>query len=140
MKQEIGPIRNILLIDDDEDDCLFFSLALEAISSTITLNCTQDVDQVLKAIERHKPSLIFLDYHLPKRNGLDCLQQIKSHPRYQNIPVVMWSTTCLQGKALEASIERAYHFFEKPCSKKDLIEALRTILLHHGRECPQVHA
>jgi CheY-like chemotaxis protein len=84
--------------------------------------------------------LIFLDYHLPKRNGLDCLQQIKSHPRYQNIPVVMWSTTCLQGKALEASIERAYHFFEKPCSKKDLIEALRTILLHHGRECPQVHA
>jgi response regulator RpfG family c-di-GMP phosphodiesterase len=132
MKQEIGPIRNILLIDDDEDDCLFFSLALEAISSTISLSCLQDVDDLLQAIECYKPSLIFLDYHLPKRSGLDCLKQIKSHPHYKHIPVVMWSTTPMQSKEMKASIERVHHFFEKPCSKKDLIEEIRAILLQHG--------
>jgi DNA-binding NtrC family response regulator len=120
-------MRNILLIDDDEDDFLFLSQALAAVSASLTLSCTQSTDHLLETIDRNQPALIFIDFYLPKRNGLDCLRQIKNHPAYKDIPVVMWSTSSVS-KAVMAETQGAPHFFQKPSCYKDLVAELKTIL------------
>ena len=138
MTHEIKPIKNILLIDDDEDDCLFLSLALATISSSISLSWLREADDLLTAIMCHRPSLIILDYHMPKKSGLDCLKQIKSHPDYKNIPVVIWSSSCIQHQEIVTWIRDGQHFMQKPCSYNELVKEIHAILLQFGCECQQL--
>jgi DNA-binding NtrC family response regulator len=136
MKPAVGHTKTILLIDDDEDDFLFLSQALAAVSESFVLNCTQSTDHLFDTIDRYRPVLIFIDFYLPKRSGLDLLRQIKNHPKYNHIPVVMWSTSAVPADVM-IEIKGTQHFFQKPCSYKELVVALREILLKNGIEVQQ---
>jgi DNA-binding NtrC family response regulator len=131
MKPATNLNRTILLIDDDEDDCLFLSQALAAITNSITLHCTQSADHLLESIDCNKPCLIFIDFYLPKKGGLDLLRRIKNHPGYKDIPIVMWSTSYMHSNVTAAMYEGAFTFLEKPCCYTDLVVELKSILLQN---------
>jgi response regulator RpfG family c-di-GMP phosphodiesterase len=133
MKAAINHKKTILLIDDDDDDCLLLSHALAAISNNIVLSYTQCTDHLLETIDRNRPSLILIDYYMPKRNGSDLVKQIKDHPDYKDIPVVMWST-CSVSKNVMDKIQGLQHFFQKPSCYKSLVAELKTVLLQTGLE------
>jgi DNA-binding NtrC family response regulator len=137
MKPSINYKKTILLIDDDEDDCFLLCQALAVISDGISLSCTQNTDQLLETIECNKPSLIFIDLHLPKKSGFDCLKQIKSHLDFKDIPVIIWSTSSVTRNAIGADAQELPLFFQKPSCYKELIKELRTILLQNGIEFKQ---
>jgi CheY-like chemotaxis protein len=87
---------NILLADDDKDDCIFFKQALEEIASHTNLITVNDGDELIASLLGnidHLPHIIFLDINMPRKNGLECLKEIKSHDLLSEIPVVMFSTT-----------------------------------------------
>ena len=87
MKEELKHTPTILLIDDDEDDCSLFQEAIMEIAPSITLTCLQSTDHLFEAIENTQPVLIFMDFKLPKENGIDCLRRLKAHPVFNTIPV-----------------------------------------------------
>jgi CheY-like chemotaxis protein len=91
-------IYKILLIDNDDDDQLIFKSALREIAN--------DLDVVLagnglKALEYLRnipastppPGLIFLDLNMPLMNGFEFLTVIKMDQKFQNIPVIIFSTS-----------------------------------------------
>jgi CheY-like chemotaxis protein len=41
----------------------------------------------------HLPDVLFLDINMPRKNGLECLSEIKRDAKWKNIPVVMFSTS-----------------------------------------------
>jgi DNA-binding NtrC family response regulator len=127
MLQE-NQFKSILLIDDDEDDCLFFKQAMTHLSSDITLICKQSADSLFETIAINKPSLIFIDMHLPKNNGIDCLRKIKTHPQFKNIPVVIWSTSSINSYVIAAYKEGAQYYFQKPCYFFELVDTFKRIL------------
>jgi DNA-binding NtrC family response regulator len=132
MKPAANYMKTILLIDDDEDDCLLLSHALAAVSNNVVLSCTQTIDRLFETIDGNKPSLILIDYYMPKRNGLDLAKQIKSHPEYKDMPVVMWSS-CDKDDIVEVDNKKELqHFFQKPCSYTEFIDELRKILFQNG--------
>lgn len=131
MKPRINHKVSILLIDDDEDDFLFLHQALAALSTNFNLSCIQDVDHLFEVIDIHKPFFIFIDFYLPKRSGLDCLRQIKRHPNYKHIPVVIWSTSRILNQVETACKEGAHAFIEKPNSYKQLVYELSAIFLQN---------
>ncbi|MCU7552122.1 response regulator [Chitinophagaceae bacterium LB-8] len=132
-------MKSILLIDDDADDCLFFSKALEIISDYIVLYCEQDADHILKTQGSYKPSLIFIDYYMPKICGIDLLKQIKKHPGYNHIPVIMWSTSLLLNNVEEAYREGAQAFIQKPCTYRQFIIEIGAILAQYGISFQPAH-
>lgn len=133
MWSEVNRI-NILLVDDDVDDHLFLNKALAAVSNSIKLSSAQDADTFFEKIEINQPSLVFLDFHLPKRNGLDLLKQIKNHPNYKHIPVVMWSTCNFLNNVVASYREGAQSYFVKPAGFKELVAGVKGILLQNGIE------
>jgi CheY-like chemotaxis protein len=141
MRTTVNHTKTILLIDDDEDDCLFLSHALAAVSNNITLSCLHDVNNLfetlLETIDVNKPSLIFIDFYMPKRNGLDLLRLIKKHPDYKHIPVVMWSTSCIRSNVAAAYREGAQAFVQKPSSFNQFVQELRAILKQQSIEFQQ---
>jgi CheY-like chemotaxis protein len=119
------------LIDDDEDDCYLFHRAVSEISNDLVVNCAYSSDNLLKVLESAQPSIIFIDLHLPKQNGLACLRQIRSIPSLEHIPVIFWSGSCDAKIVTSAYHEGAQYYFEKPCCIKELEEELKNILYTH---------
>lgn len=119
--------KHILLIDDDEDDRQLFEQVLEIISADVLATCLPDVNALFETLEKTQPFLIFMDYRLPKRNGIECLKQIKAHPDFKDIPVVMWSTTGAPANIKAAYEAGAWLYKEKPLTVADWIRELRNV-------------
>ena len=87
---------NILLADDDIDDCNFFKNALEELSLSAQLTTVHDGEQLMNYLSensQHLPHVLFLDINMPRKTGLECLSEIKRDPALKDIPVVMFSTS-----------------------------------------------
>jgi CheY-like chemotaxis protein len=87
---------NILLADDDLDDCNFFKNALEELSLSAQLTTVHDGEQLMHYLSEHSeylPHVLFLDINMPLKNGMECLSEIKRNSTLKDIPVVMFSTS-----------------------------------------------
>lgn len=93
MKQQY----NLLLADDDEDDCDFFKEALDELllpTSLVTVNDgVQLMDFLSESGAENLPDILFLDLNMPRKNGLECLTEIKQLEEYKNLPVIIFSTS-----------------------------------------------
>lgn len=127
----------ILMADDDEDDCMLVNEALIESNLQHELHFVKDGEELIDYLyQRGKyansdnfpfPSLILLDLNMPKKDGREALQEIKSNQAFRNIPVVILTTS----KA-EEDIQLAYNlgansFIIKPVAFASLVEVMRTI-------------
>lgn len=73
--------RSIFLSDDDSDDCTLFSEALEEIGQAADLTISHDGARLMQLLEMTPPlpEIIFLDFNMPRKNGLECLLEIRKH-------------------------------------------------------------
>ncbi|MFD2940687.1 response regulator [Flavobacterium notoginsengisoli] len=89
---------NLLLADDDEDDCLFFKEALDETSINAPLSIVHDGVQLMDYLKSNNttanfPDVLFLDLNMPKKNGLECLAEIKADEKLKKLPVIIFSTS-----------------------------------------------
>jgi CheY-like chemotaxis protein len=87
---------NVLLADDDLDDCNFFKQALTEISTASKLTTVHDGEQLMNYLSKNReelPEVIFLDINMPRKTGIECLLEIKQTTKLKGIPVVMFSTS-----------------------------------------------
>lgn len=107
---------NILLADDDIDDCIFFKEALEEFPIATTLTAVHDGEQLMKLLEEKTelPHVLFLDLNMPRKNGFECLAEIKTIVRLEHLPVIMYSTSFEQSVVNLLYKNGAQHFIRKP--------------------------
>lgn len=125
--------RTVLLIEDDEDDCYLFRRALFDLDPHIDIKSTYSADHLVNILERTQPALIFIDLHLPKQNGLECIKIIRSLAAFENVPVVFWSGSCDMNNVMSAYKAGAQYYFEKPNCISDLIAELKKIFFNQDR-------
>jgi DNA-binding response OmpR family regulator len=117
------PPPYILLIDDDEDDLEMFSsgLELKGIKVKVFDSSTKALFYLtLISDNMELPSLIILDYNMPKRNGRQVLQAIKDNKDLKDIPVVMFSTGMSEVLKKQLVDAGALGCFDKPWNCKEL--------------------
>jgi CheY-like chemotaxis protein len=87
---------NILLADDDIDDCYFFKQALDALALSTNLSVVNDGGELMTYLSenmKNLPDVLFLDINMPRKNGLECVSELKQNEKLKNLPVVMFSTS-----------------------------------------------
>lgn len=112
----------VLVIEDDPAHALLISKTLEEcfLSDVQVLATGEAAVRALSAGEAQgglAPRLIFLDYHLPDRSGLEVLRTIRATPRHKTTPVVLLSAEqresvvadCLEAGA-NAFVCKSIHF------------------------------
>ncbi len=92
MKQKI----NILLADDDKDDRFFFEKALHDLPFEIEFSAVEDGEKLMAYLiknSRKLPDVLFLDLNMPRKNGSECLVEIKKHAKLKDLPIIIYSTS-----------------------------------------------
>ena len=127
-----------LLADDDRDDTEMFSEALAAIDHTIVCHAASDGREVLDTLEEltTMPDLIFLDVNMPVMNGWQCLKALKEDDRYNQIPVIIISTSSHERDIEIASDLGALCYFTKPHYFHELTRVLKVIVENVGAGLP----
>jgi len=126
---------NLLLADDDMDDCFFFKEALEVFPISAKLSTVNDGVQLMKllsSIESPLPDALFLDLNMPRKSGFECLSEMKTIDKLMNIPVIIYSTS-LNMEVVDLLYQRAAHYYiRKPGEfdklKKVIFEAITLLL------------
>jgi CheY-like chemotaxis protein len=136
MNDSARPIT-ILIADDDADDRMMASEALEESRLANDLRFVEDGEELLDYLyhrgrfagesESPRPGLILLDLNMPRKDGREALREIKSDPSLRSIPVVVLTTS----KA-EEDIYRTYDlgvnsFITKPVQFEGLVEVMKTL-------------
>lgn len=123
-----APLPRILLVEDDIDDQYFFREALSLLSPALSCQIAENGVEALKLLkELPRFDIIFMDINMPKMNGIECLQVLKSNDSYKNIPVVILSTSSDQAYIERCKILGATYYFTKPIIPFELIKKLQDI-------------
>ena len=108
---------NILLADDDTDDCIFFKEALDELLLSTHLTVVHDGEQLMQQLINETnefPDVLFLDLNMPRKNGFECLSEIKLSKKLNQLPVIIFSTSFEQEVVNQLYQNGAQYFIRKP--------------------------
>lgn len=128
---------SILLADDDSDDFEIFREALHEADCSATLFRVEDgsaVFQYLKNPAAERPDLIFLDLNMPGMNGWQCLAKLKNTLDFENIPVIIYTTSSHFRDIEIANDLNAHGLITKPSNPRILTRVLRRIVCTLGTD------
>jgi CheY-like chemotaxis protein len=121
---------NILLADDDVDDCHFFKEALESLPQSTKLTTVHNGDELMNYLTNNierLPHVLFLDINMPRKNGFECLSEIKKNEALKDLPVVMYSTSGSKDKINILFNTGADVYIRKPANFAQLVQ-----VIHHA--------
>lgn len=126
----------VVLVDDDEDDRMFFSDALREIDIDTELRQFENGKEFLSYLEEEgteSPHLIFLDLNMPVMNGFECLKALRSHPDYKDLVVAIYSTSSSEKDIEETFVNGANIYINKPNRFDELKKTLAQVVKRHAR-------
>ncbi|WP_328744296.1 response regulator [Streptomyces sp. NBC_00285] len=125
---------DVLLVEDDPGDELMTREAFEDNKIGNTLHVVRDGEEALDFLYRRgehtdapEPDLILLDLNLPKYDGRQVLEKIKSDPELSHIPVVVLTTSAAEEDILRSYRLHANAYVTKPVDLDQFIAAVRQI-------------
>ena len=129
-------LKPILLVEDNPKDLELTLLALEKSNLANEVVTVRDGKEALDYLFRRgeyedrpegNPAVVLLDLKLPKVDGIQVLEKVKSEPSLQAIPVVML-TTSREEKDLVRSYKLGVNaYVVKPVAFKEFIEAIQDL-------------
>ncbi len=122
----------ILLVEDNEPDVLLTLEAFEDARVPNRMHVARDGVEALRFLRREgeyaaapRPDVILMDINMPRKTGLEVLEEIKADPDLRSIPVVML-TTSQADDDVRASYERhASGYVVKPVGFENFLGAMR---------------
>lgn len=139
-QMNIAPL-NLVLADDDTDDCIFFKEALEELPIPAKLTIVNDGVQLMQMLSQKEmmPDVLYLDLNMPRKNGFDCLAQIKMDEKLKQIPVIMVSTSFDKEVISLLQENGAHYYIRKPAAfsnLKVLIQKSLELIVETNKQLP----
>jgi len=133
VKSAIKPIE-ILLVEDDPDWAQMTMNTLHKGRVSNHVRWVEDGEEALAVLRKEgahadarRPDLILLDLEMPRMGGMEVLAEIKRHPDWKRIPVIIMTASSAEKDVLAAYDRHANCFITKPVSMKQFLEAIHSI-------------
>jgi len=125
---------HILLVEDNEGDILLIREAFEDAKLANDLSVVKDGEKAIHFLEKKEnykeartPDLIILDVNLPRKNGHEVLEFIKTHTELKTIPVIMLTTSSSENDIVQSYANHANCYITKPVEVDDFLGAVLEI-------------
>ena len=118
--------KKILIVDDEPHICRALAFVLE--KEGCEVSSATNGEEAMRIIRESKPSLMFLDIMMPKKNGYEVCQEVKEDKSLSDIYIIM-----LSAKGQEVDREKglalgADEYISKPFSPMQVVGKVREIL------------
>lgn len=131
--QNLRPV-NILLIEDNPGDVRLAQEAFKEGKYNVNLEVVMDGLEATRFLFKEPPyqnavtpDLILLDLNLPKKDGREVLQEVKSDPDLKCIPVVVLTTSNAQQDILKSYNLHVNSYINKPVDFDKFFDIIQTI-------------
>lgn len=130
---------NILLVEDNPADVRLIREAFKDNKTKNEFHVEADGEAAINYLKRVngigndngdepiRPDLIILDLNLPKKNGFEVLEQIKTNPELKSIPVVVLSTSDSEEHIYKSYNLNANCYITKPVEFNKFLDVVRVI-------------
>ena len=122
---------NICLADDDEDDRLFFTDAFDELKINTKVKTFNDGVELMNYLNSENsilPNVLFLDLNMPKKNGVECLLEIKQNEKFSDIAIAIYSTSSSEEHIEETFVNGANIYIKKPNDFENLKKILSEVV------------
>ena len=118
--------KRILIVDDEPNIVvpLEFLMKREGFDTAVA----GDGEEALSAVAQGAPDLVILDIMLPKLNGFEVCQRIRSDPRWNGVKVLILSAKGRDAEVAKGLGIGADAYVTKPFSTKDLVAQIKQML------------
>lgn len=116
---------NILFVDDLPDTCEVFKLAFRLDGHTTRI-AHNGVDAVA-AVGEEQFDAIIMDVEMPQLNGWDAVQQIRTLPLGDGVPIIMFTAYGTQADRNRAREAGANELMQKPVLPNELIARIKEL-------------
>jgi two-component system, chemotaxis family, response regulator Rcp1 len=124
----------ILLVEDNEADVRLTREALREAGDGVRLSAVGDGEQALAYLRRQggfaeapRPDLVLLDLNLPRKNGLEVLDEMRADAALAVIPVIMLTSSSARHDVEAAYAHGANAFVVKPQDLDSFMDLIGTI-------------
>ncbi|MCC3152627.1 response regulator [Hymenobacter sp. BT770] len=117
------PTPSILLVEDDQMDVMNVQRELRRQNINVPLVLARNGRDALRMLRGEgsepkiaKPSLVMLDINMPRMNGLELLETLRSDPEFVGLNVFIMTTSDLESERLKAQQLAVSGYIIKPLS------------------------
>lgn len=141
--------KSILLVEDNSDDEKLTLRALRQAEIQTEVAVVRDGVEALEYLFREGrfagrpipvPELILLDLKLPKINGLEVLERLRSHEATRMVPVVIMSSSDEESDIVNGYRLGANSYIRKPVEYQVFMDSIRQLVMYWLQlNCPATH-
>ena len=91
----LGPVQDVLIVDDDRAFCRLVERMLEANERTVHVRQAYDGQDGMRALRARRPDLLLLDLIMPGRDGFYVLEAMRQDAELANVPVILLTAISL---------------------------------------------
>ncbi|SHJ11802.1 response regulator [Aquimarina spongiae] len=121
----------VVLVDDDEDDRMFFKDAIEEVDLKTNLSLFGNGQEFLDYIllpGQSLPHLVFLDLNMPIKNGVECLEELREYERFKDLSIAIYSTSSSDEDIEDTFVKGANVYINKPNDFNQLKSVIKRVL------------
>ena len=121
----------IVLCDDDEDDRMFFSEAMQELKMDNVLTVFDTGLKLMNYLQHPDtslPHILFLDINMPCKSGLECLKEIRENSKFKDLVIAIYSTSSSEEDIEKTFADGANIYIKKPAHFDNLKKALHQVL------------
>lgn len=119
--------KDIMLAEDDSDDVEIFNLGMKALQFPYILRHAENGDLLFIMLKDRIPYILFLDIHMPCKDGIACIVEIRKNREYDKMPVIMYTSEISKRIMEEAYRSGANLYLAKTNTIAELTDKLRKI-------------
>ena len=116
--------KDVIVAEDDHDDLLFFEMAVKETEVPVFIRHANNGEVLFVLLKEKIPELLFLDIHMPCKDGMSCIREIRQSKEYDHLPVIMYTSETF-GKTIEDCYRTGANFY---LMKPDSFEQLKVNL------------
>lgn len=117
--------KHVLVVDDDSG---VLKLVNTFLGSRYHIATAINGNVAMKFLEKKETDLVLLDYEMPKENGAQVLQKIRSDARFKDLPVVFLTGVSSKERIREVLELKPQGYLLKPINTERLSQTLKDIL------------
>ena len=122
------PPKNILIVDDDPDDCEFFTMVMEQINPGMNVLAVSSTEELFLHLEKHIPDLLFVDAFIQNESGFASILKIRNESEFKQLPVIMYTGSADLQNVANAFAAGASAYIIKPHTLSEIKSVLQTTL------------